>query len=152
MFEGLLDTLTLIAPVIYTLAAGILLDVATGVWAAWKSGTLNPEFIPTFFTSNVLKRATPIVLGLGAGLLVAGSAPALAAPVIATSATAAAAYLWSLVGSIVANIEEGRASIKGVPTSVALGAAVTPVVPPASVDSVTEDVTEEAEAINKANP
>lgn len=135
----LATALTSILPVLYVLAAGIGLDFATGVWAAWKSGSLNPEFFPTFFTSNVLKKAVPILLGLVAGLAVAPTSPEAAAPIIAVAGGAAAAYLAALVNSIVGNIQEGQAGVKVAPTSVELNAAVVPV---AEVDDVAspEDV------------
>ncbi len=125
--EVLVATLATVLPVLYVLGAGIALDLVTGVWAAYRSGTLNPEFLPTFFTSQVLTKAAPIILGLVAGILVAGTEPLAAAPIIGAAGTAAAAYLWSLVNSIVSNIQEGQAGTKGVPTSVALSSTTVPV-------------------------
>lgn len=65
-------------------------------------------------------KATPIVLGLVAGIAVAGTSAEAAIPIIGAAGTAATAYLWSLVNSIVSNIQEGQSGTKGVPTSVAL--------------------------------
>ena len=143
--EAIVATLSTVLPVLYVLGAGIALDLVTGVWAAWKSGTLNPEFLPTFFTSQVLKKATPIILGIVAGILVAGTAPAAAVPIIAASGTAAAAYLWTLVNSIMSNVAEGQAGTKGVPTSEALSNPVGATVvqgdlPPATSDTNQPDV------------
>jgi hypothetical protein len=118
--EAILAALTTVGPILYALAAAALLDTATGVWAAWKSGTFNKEFLPTFFTSHIVKRVAPIVIGLVAGIVIAGSSAALAAPVLAVSGTAAAAYLAAVIGSVVDNINEGNDGSKGVPTSVTL--------------------------------
>jgi hypothetical protein len=120
--EVIVATLGTLLPVVYTLAAAIGLDLITGVWAAWKSGTLNPEFLPTFFTSQVLTKATPIVLALVAGVALLPTSTVAAAPVIATAGTAAAAYLWSLINSILSNVAEGNSGTKGVPTSVVIDA------------------------------
>lgn len=138
--EVLLAALGTLLPVLYTLAAAIGLDLITGVWAAWKSGTLNPEFLPTFFTSQVLKKATPILLALVAGVALLPTSTVAAAPVIATAGTAAATYLWSLINSILSNVAEGNAGNKGVPTSVALdnpvgASVVSEPAPPAVVDA-----------------
>ena len=130
----LITVLQSLLPVLYVLGAAIALDFVTGAGAAWKSGNLNPEFLPTFFTSNVLTKALPIVLGLVAGVAVAGTSPEAAIPIIGVSGTAAAAYLWTLVNSIVGNIQEGQAGVKSVPTSVSLNSAVVPVAPP--VDNI----------------
>lgn len=120
MVEAFTATLLTVGPILYALGVAVLLDFATGVWAAWKSGTLNKEFLPTFFNSHVVKKVAPILSGLLAGVAVAGVSLALAAPILAVSGTAATAYLLATIGSIVDNINEGREGIKGVPTSVAL--------------------------------
>lgn len=118
--EAIIPILVSILPVVYTLAAAIGLDLITGVWAAYRSGTFNPEFLPTFFTSHILTKASPIVLALVAGVAVLPTSTVAAVPIIGAAGTAAAAYLWSLVNSILSNVVEGNAGNKGVPTSVAL--------------------------------
>jgi hypothetical protein len=138
--EVIVASIGTLLPVLYTLAAAIGLDLITGSWAAWKSGTFNPEFLPTFFTSQVLTKATPILLGLVAGVALLPTSTVAAAPVIAAAGTAAATYLYSLVNSILSNIAEGQAGNKGVPTSVALNtpvgaAVVSDPAPPAVVSS-----------------
>ncbi len=118
--EPFIATFLTIAPVLYVLGAAALLDLVTGAWAAFKSGTFNAEFLPTFFTSNVLKKIVPIFLGLLGGFVLAGTSAVAAAPVIAVSATAAAAYLAAVVKSITDNITEGGEGVKSAPTSVLL--------------------------------
>lgn len=135
--EAFLATFLQIAPVLYVLGAAAILDLVTGAYAAYQSGNFNAEFLPTFFTSNVLKKIVPIFLGLLGGFVLAGTSAAAAAPVIAVSATAAAAYLAAVVKSIVDNISEGGEGVKSVPTSVAISAASVPAAPPISAEEVT---------------
>jgi hypothetical protein len=120
--EAVLAALTTIGPILYALGAAALLDTVTGVWAAYRSGTFNKEFLPTFFTSHIVTKVAPIIIGLVGGVVVAGSSPALAAPILAVSGTAAAAYLAAVIGSVVDNISEGRAEVKGAPTSLVISA------------------------------
>lgn len=106
-------------PVLYTLVVAAGLDVLTGLWAAWSSGTLDGKFIPEFIQSHIVKKLTPILLTLIAGVSVGGTDGPAGLALLALGGSSAAAYLASVVGSISGNIAEGRAGTKSVPDSVA---------------------------------
>lgn len=127
VIASFIAALTTIGPILYALGAAVILDVVTGVWAAIKSGSFNADFLPTFIKSHILERVAPIVIALGAGVVVAGTSAAAAAPILAVGGTAAAAYLASVVKSVVDNVTEGGSETKGAPTSVAISTAVVPV-------------------------
>jgi hypothetical protein len=109
-----------LTPVLYGLLVAVLLDTASGVWAAFKSGTFNSEFLPTFITSHLVKKVTPIFLILLAGVSVGGTDSAAGIALVATGAASVTAYVASVLGSIQANLSEGGSETKGVPTSVAI--------------------------------
>jgi len=111
-------------PILYTLFVAAGLDTLSGVWAAFKSGTFNSEFLPTFISSHIVTKITPIFLLLLAGVSTGGIGSAAGIALVAAGGTAAAAYLASVIGSIKSNLLEGNALNKGVPTSVALNSPV----------------------------
>lgn len=147
-----------LTPILYSLLVAVGLDTASGVWAAWKSGTFNSEFLPTFISSHLVKKVTPIFLILLAGVSVGGTDSAAGIGLITTGAGTIAAYLASVVGSIKSNLREGSDENKGVPTSVALESTVGAVesvtipTPPAVVstaDSLDEDSGDETTGEDK---
>jgi hypothetical protein len=108
-----------LVPILYGLVVAVGLDVVTGVWAAWNSGTFDSKFLPEFINGHIVRRVAPIVLTLVAGVSVGGTDSAAGLALVATGSAAAAAYLASVVASIVNNVEDGRAGTKGVPSTVA---------------------------------
>lgn len=101
MVESFVAALTQIAPIVYGLFVAAGLDVLTGLYGAWRSGTLDPEFFPTFIQSHILERIIPILIVLAGGVALGDPAgPAL----IVAGGAAAAAYVASVVGSISDNL------------------------------------------------
>jgi hypothetical protein len=105
----------LLTPILYGLIVAAGLDTLTGIWAAWKSGTLDFNYVADFVRSHVLQRVTPILLALVAGVAIGGTEVAAGAALIATGAAAGAAYLLQVVASISDNVKDGRAETKGLP-------------------------------------
>lgn len=101
-----------IAPIIYAMVVAVLLDTVTGVYAAWKGGTFDANFLPSFIRSHVLEKIIPILIVLGGGVMLGGTAgPAL----IALGGAAAAAYVASVVKSISDNLGDARAETEHFP-------------------------------------
>ena len=104
-------------PVLYGLTVAAGLDILTGLWAAWNSGTLDGKFIPEFISSHLVKKIAPIFLVLVAGVSVGGTDSTAGLALIATGAASGAAYLASIVASISDNLHQGVDKTKSVPTS-----------------------------------
>lgn len=107
-----------LVPVLYTLVVAMALDVLTGLWAAWQSGTFTSKFIPEFISSHVIKKITPILLTLFAGVSVGGTDNEIGLGLLALAGAEVAAYLAAVVASIRGNFTEGLAKTKGIPSSV----------------------------------
>lgn len=103
-------------PILYVLAVAALLDLGTGLWAAYRSGTLDGKYIPAWISSSGDKIAK-ILVGLIAGVAVGGTDSAAGLALIALGGAAAAAYLAGVVSSIAGNLSDGAARTKGAPTS-----------------------------------
>lgn len=111
---GFVVALQQIAPVLYGLAVAALLDTVTGVYAAWKGGTFDANFLPAFIRSHILEKIIPILIVLGAGVALGGTAgPAL----IALGGAAGAAYVASVVKSISDNLGDARNEAEHFPTT-----------------------------------
>ena len=104
-------------PILYGLTVAAGLDVLTGLWAAWNSGTLDGKFIPEFISSHLVKKIAPIFLVLVAGVSVGGTDSTAGLALIATGAASGAAYLASIVASISDNLRQGAAQIKSTPST-----------------------------------
>lgn len=104
-------------PILYTLVIAAVLDTATGVYAAYKSGTFDSEFLPTFIKSHVVNKIAPIVLTLVAGAAVGGTDAPAGLALVTLGGASAAAYLLSVVGSIKGNLDEAGSETKVEPTS-----------------------------------
>lgn len=106
-----------LVPILYTLVIAAVLDTATGVYAAYKSGTFDSEFLPTFIKSHVVNKIAPIVLTLVAGAAVGGTDAPAGLALVTLGGASAAAYLLSVVGSIKGNLDEAGSETKVEPTS-----------------------------------
>jgi hypothetical protein len=105
-------------PVLYTLVIAMGLDVLTGIWAAYSSGTLTAKFIPEFIQSHVVKKVAPIMLTLIAGVSVGGTDGPAGLALLTLAGGEIAAYMAAVVASVSGNLREGSAGTKGVPESV----------------------------------
>ena len=105
-------------PILYALITGAILDTATGAYAAWKSGTFDAFFLPTFIKSHVIERIAPIMLVLLAGVAVGGTGGAAGLALITLGGTAATAYLASVVSSVTDNLSSAGDGTKELPDSV----------------------------------
>lgn len=106
-----------LVPILYTLFIAAALDTVTGVYAAWKSGTFDSEFLPTFIKSHIVTKISPIFLLLLAGASVGGTEVAAGLALVTLGGASAAAYLASVVGSIKGNLEQAGSETKVEPTS-----------------------------------
>lgn len=104
-------------PVLYTLFVATGLDVVTGLWAAWSSGTFESKYIPEFISSHVVKRIAPILITLLAGVSVGGTDNLAGAGLLTLAGGEVAAYLASVIGSVKGNLTQGAAGTKGAPSS-----------------------------------
>ena len=107
-----------LVPVLYALVVAATLDVLSGIYAAWRSGTLNGQYVAEFVRSHVANKIGPIMLVLLAGVSVGGTDSAAGLALIATATASIAAYLASVVSSITANLADASAKTKGLPDSV----------------------------------
>lgn len=103
-------------PILYGLVVAAGLDVLSGVWAAWRSGTFDSTFLPTFISTHVVQRIAPIGLVLLAGVSVGGTDSAAGLALVATGAAAGAAYLAAVVASITDNLTSGVDRTKEAPS------------------------------------
>ena len=106
-----------LVPILYTLVIAAVLDTATGIYAAWKSGNFDSEFLPTFIKSHVMTKIAPIILTLVAGAAVGGTDAPAGLALVTLGGASAAAYLLSVVGSIKGNLDEASSETKVEPTS-----------------------------------
>lgn len=104
-------------PVLYALFVATGLDVVTGLWAAWSSGTFESKYIPEFISSHVVKRIAPILITLAAGVSVGGTDSLAGAGLLTLAGGEVAAYLASVIGSVKGNLTQGATGTKGAPSS-----------------------------------
>lgn len=104
-----------LTPILYGLFVAALLDTVSGLWAAFNSGTFNANFLAEFVRSHILQRIFPIFTALLAGVAIGGTDTAAGAALIAAGAAGGAAYLGEVVKSIMTNLSEGQAKVKGLP-------------------------------------
>lgn len=105
--------------VIYILIVAAGLDILTGLWAAYQSGTLDGDYLPAFIKTHIITRIAPIVLLLVAGIGVGGTDTEGGTGLIVMGSAAATAYLASIVLSIKGNFDDAKAKTKGAPSSIA---------------------------------
>lgn len=107
-----------LVPILYTLGAAAVLDTLTGVYAAWKSGTFDSDFLPAFIKSHLVTKISPIMLLLVAGAAVGGTDAPAGLALVTLGGASGTAYLLSVVGSIKGNLEEAGNESKVLPSSV----------------------------------
>lgn len=107
-----------LVPVLYTLIIAAGLDIATGSWAAWVSGTFESKYFLEFIKGHILTKITPIMLILLAGVAVGGTDADGGRVLVALGAATATGYLGVVVASIRNNVMDGRAQEKGLPSTV----------------------------------
>lgn len=115
-----------LVPILYALLAAMFLDTITGIYAAWQSGSLNAEFFPTFITSHLVKKVTPIMFTLIGGVVLGGTAAPAGIALVAAGGIAATAYLASVVASIKDNLDDAGDKTKGLPSSVEIDQGTAP--------------------------
>lgn len=126
-----------LVPILYTLLIAAALDVATGSWAAWVSGTFESKFFLEFIKGHILTKITPIFLLLVAGVTVGGTDSDAGRALVLLGGATATGYLGVVVASIRNNVEAGQAREKGLPSTVEPTVILTaPLTDPASPDEV----------------
>jgi hypothetical protein len=118
IFANIGAALPALIPVLYTLIAASFVDLISGVWAAWTSGTLAWSFVGEYVRSHIALKIGPIMLTALAGVAVGGADSAGGLALIATAGVSALAYLASTVASVNNNVQEGRTKTKGLPSGV----------------------------------
>src|SRR3954466_13830901 len=113
IFANIGNALPALIPVLYVLLVASFLDLGTGVWAAWKSGTLNGSLVGEYVRSHIALKIGPIMLTLLAGVAVGGTDSDGGKALIAGGAVSAGLYLTSVVNSIKDNVDDGKAKTKG---------------------------------------
>src|SRR5665213_228914 len=99
--------------VLFLLILTALADVATGLFAAWRSGTLDAKFVDTFLTSDVQNKWLPILGTLFGGVALGGVDNVLGGALVAWAGVQIAAYETQTFGSSVpANIADASAKTK----------------------------------------
>lgn len=116
ILAGIAANAGLLVPILYTLLVAALIDTVTGLWAAFNSGTLNGQYVAEFVRSHLLQRITPIFTGLIAGVAVGGTDTAAGTALVTAAGAAGAAYLAETIASVTANLRQGAAGTKGLPT------------------------------------
>lgn len=107
-----------LVPILYTLFIAAALDVASGSWAAWVSGSFESKFFLEFIKGHILTKITPIFLLLLAGVSVGGTDSAGGIALVTLGGATASGYLGVVIASIRGNIEQGNNRTKGVPSTV----------------------------------
>ena len=107
-----------LVPVLYTLLIAAGLDVATGSWAAWVSGTFESKFFLEFIKGHILTKIVPILLTLVAGVAVGGTDSAGGLALVTLGGSTAAGYLGVVIASIRNNVTDGQNGTKGLPSTV----------------------------------
>lgn len=104
-----------LVPILYALIVTVALDTLTGLYAAWRSGTLDGAYVDTFVKTHILDKVVPILLALVAGVAIGGTDNAAGAGLIAAGAAAAVAYEGVTIASILGNIGAAGDKTKGLP-------------------------------------
>lgn len=115
--------------ILYLLIVTALADVLSGLWAAWKSGTLSLAYVDDFLKSHVALKWGPIIGTLLGGIAVGGTDGPLGLGLIAAASAQIVAYEAATFGSLTQNLTDGQAGTKGLP-----GQAIQPI-PAAPVDA-----------------
>ncbi len=115
-----------LAAVLYTLVITALVDVGSGLWAAYRSRTLDWQFADTFVRSHVFQKWGPIMGSLLAGVAIGGTGDVIGATLIAAGVAQIAAYEASTISSVFGigsptdgNLKAAQDKTKGLPSSVA---------------------------------
>lgn len=121
-----------LVPVLYILVVTAALDTVTGIYAAWRSGSFNKEYLDTFVKTHLMDKLVPIVTALVAGIAIGGTDNGAGAALLAAGGAAAAAYEGVTVTSILANISAASNKTKGLPKGLEVAVvAPAPTTPPA---------------------
>jgi hypothetical protein len=135
-----------LVPILYTLLIATFLDVLSGTWAAWVSGTFESKFFLEFIKSHIITKVAPILLILLAGVSIGGTDSVGGIALVTTGGGLVVAYLGTVVAGIRNNVNEGRAGTKGVPTGVA------PVTTTVDIHTPTSDAVVEPEPLVPDQP
>jgi hypothetical protein len=115
IFSGLLTSLAAVAPVFATLFVAAFLDLLSGAFSAYQSGTFDGKFLPAWIGSHSTK-VMRITLILTAAVAVGGIDNIVGTGLVALGGTEAALYLAAVVSSIKGNVDDARAGTKGAPS------------------------------------
>lgn len=107
-----------LVPILYALLVTVALDVLTGLYAAWRSGTLDGAYIDTFVKTHILDKVTPILITLLAGVAIGGTDNVAGTGLIAAGAAAALAYEGVTIASILGNVGAASNRTKGLPKGI----------------------------------
>lgn len=107
--------------VLFLLILTCLADVATGLFAAWKSGTLDAKYVDSFITSHIQNKWLPILGTLIGGIALGGVDNVLGTALIAAAGGQIVAYETQVFGSSVStNLKDASAKTKGAPGTTTL--------------------------------
>lgn len=118
ILQNIQAALPALVPILYTLIIAAGLDLLSGSWAAWVSGSFESKFFLTFIKDHIVTKITPIMLILLAGVAVGGTDSQGGIALVTLGGGTAAAYLATVVASIRNNVTQGQAGTKGLPSGV----------------------------------
>lgn len=107
--------------VLFLLILTCLADVATGLFAAWKSGTLDAKYVDSFITSHIQNKWLPILGTLIGGIALGGVDNVIGTALVAAAGGQIVAYETQVFGSsLPTNLKDASAGTKGAPGTTAL--------------------------------
>lgn len=121
IFQNIANAAQPLTGVIVLLILTALADVATGLYAAAMSHTLDVAYIDSFLTSHVATRWAPILGSLIGGIMIGGVDNILGASLIAAATAQIVAYeVATFGGSVPLNLRDASTKNKGLPGQTAL--------------------------------
>ena len=117
IFQGFVSSFLAVLPVFATLFVASLLDLASGVVAAWTSvpRTFDAKFLPAWIDSHE-KKILRITLILVSAVLLGGVDTAIGKAALALGTADAGLYLAAVWGSIKGNVDDARGNIGHFPS------------------------------------
>jgi hypothetical protein len=121
IFDNIAKAAGPLTGVLALLAFTALADVATGIYAAIKSGSFDVAYLDSFLTDHVLNKWAPIVGTLLGGIMIGGVDNVLGSTLIVAASGQIIAYEATVFGgSIAGNFRAASTKSKGLPGVVGL--------------------------------
>lgn len=127
-----------LVPALYTLLLAAVIDLATGLFAAWRSGTLQWAYVSEFVRGHLALKIAPIMGALVFGAAVGGVDSEAGLALVSIGIAGASAYLLSVIASIGLNLQAAKSRTKGLPSTVT-PATVVPILASDSLEQAPED-------------